>query len=631
MLPVIGADSRRRKRRIFLLLSAIVIPSAVVILLVFRVVRQENELAERRAAEERREALDQLRRELSARLQAIRLAQVNRLIGESGRRLPPESPIIFVAAMTQDRMVLPWEDTRTTKAPSAEFAQIQAEGESQEFQHNNPAAAASAYRRAMEIADAPSEKCATLVRLGRAYRKAGTASDADEADRATLRECDALPDNDGIPQALYAADRLLAAEGGNGEAQEYVLRKARMRQWRSPNEAYMLHSLLSKISNPAAQEPLRTVSSDIRDIEQITALAQNMPDYLGKLQRAVRSGPGDLSWMGYGDEPWLITIVSPTSFAAPVVMAVSSRKVVPDGVRLRLTPSSPEAVPLGDGFLDVHVEWPADRFAPRQTMPVTLYGAVLFVVLGAVLLAAYLLLRDVHREAETVAMRSHFVASVSHELKTPLTSIRAHAETLLMGRAHGPATTSEYLKTIVSESESLTRLVESVLDLSRIEQGRKTYQMRSTCLGEIVRSAAKTIAYPLSQLGFTLTISSDDTEPTLIADAHALEQAILNLLGNAMKYSGGARQIEMRMGSAGSEAFVDVVDHGIGIPHEEHARIFEKFHRIQSAETEGIAGTGLGLALALHVVEAHNGRIDVVSAPGRGSTFSVRIPFQGQA
>jgi len=291
---------------------------------------------------------------------------------------------------------------------------------------------------------------------------------------------------------------------------------------------------------------------------------------------------------------------------------------------------SPGAIALGDGFLDLHVEWPSSRFAPRQGIPLTLYGSVLLMVFAAVFLAAYLLLRDVHREAETADMRSHFVASVSHELKTPLTSIRAHAETLLMGRADTAETTSEYLRAIVSESERLTRLVESVLDVSRIEQGRKTYRMQSTCLGEVVRSAAKAMEYPLSQLGFTLTISSDNTEPTFPADADALKQAILNLLGNAMKYSGGERRIEMRMGSASREAFVDIVDHGIGIPQEEQARIFEKFHRVQSAETEGIAGTGLGLALALHVVEAHNGRIDVVSTPGRGSTFSVRIPLQEQ-
>jgi signal transduction histidine kinase len=475
--------------------------------------------------------------------------------------------------------------------------------------------------------------------LGRAYGKAAMASDADRTDRVTVHDCGATPDNDGIPYALYAADRIFATGRNTAEIQNAIVSQASRRQWRAPNETYMLQSLLRNISTPAAAEALRNLSSEFHDVAQVIALAQNVDDHLGKLQRAFRSAPGDLSWMGYGDEPWLITFVSPTSFAAPVVMAVSSRKVVPGGVTLHLAQPAqpdqpaqpPDAVSLGDGFLNLHATWPAGRFAPPQSTPFMLYGSVLFVVLGAVFLAAYLLLRDVHREAETAEMRSHFVASVSHELKTPLTSIRAHAETLLMGRADAPEATPEYLKAIVSESERLTRLVESVLDLSRIEQGRKTYRMQSTRLGEVVRSAAKTMEYPLSQLGFTLTISSDETEPTLIADADALKEAILNLLGNAMKYSGTARRIEMRMGSAATEAFVEVVDHGIGIPREEQARIFEKFHRVQSAETEGIAGTGLGLALALHVIEAHKGRIDVVSAPNDGSTFSLRIPLQGQA
>jgi len=626
MLLVIPADSRRRKRRIFLLLSAIVIPSAVVILLVFHVVRQESELSERRTAEAQREALEQLRRELSARLQAIRLEEVNRLIGEAGSRLPPDSSIVFVARMIQDHMVVPWEDNRISQPPAARFAQIQAEGEALEFQRNNSAAAATAYGRALEIAHTPAEKCTALMLLGRAFRSAGRTADAERADRTTLHECATVADDDGIPQALYAATRLLDIRSNDGETEDYVIRQANMGRWRAPNETYMLQSVLRKISNPATTDALNRLAAEIHDMELITALAQSLHDQLGKLQRATRSAPGDLSWMGYGDEPWLITIVSPTSFAAPVVMAVSSRKVMPAGVTVQRAQSS-RTVPLGDGFLDLHVEWPEGRFATRPGMPVILYGAVLFVVLGTVLVAAYLLLRDMHREADTVAMRAHFVASVSHELKTPLTSIRAHVETLLMGRAGAPETTTEYLRTIASESERLTRLVESVLDLSRIEQGSKTYRMQSTSLGEVVRAAAKTMEYPLSQLGFTLTLSSDNSEPTLFGDADALKQAILNLLGNAMKYSGGARHIEMRVGSAAREAFVDVVDHGIGIAREEQVRIFEKFHRVQSAETAGIAGTGLGLALALHVVEAHHGRIDIVSAPGCGSTFSVRIPL----
>jgi signal transduction histidine kinase len=288
-------------------------------------------------------------------------------------------------------------------------------------------------------------------------------------------------------------------------------------------------------------------------------------------------------------------------------------------------------MPLGDGFVDLHVEWPSGRFAVPPAVPGVVYGAMLGVVLGAALLAGYLLLRDVHREAETAEMHSHFVASVSHELKTPLTSIRAHAETLLMGRAGAAETASDYLKTIVSESERLTRLVDTVLEFSRIEQGRKTYHLQETRLEDVVWSAAKTVEYPLSQLGFTLAISSDGSAPTLRADPEAMTQAILNLLGNAMKYSGEARQIEMRIGTQDGEAFVDVVDHGIGIARDDQVRIFERFHRVQSVETAGIAGTGLGLPLALHVVEAHRGHIAVVSHPGRGSTFSVRIPLQAQA
>ena len=640
-----SADPRRRARRIALLLSAILIPTAAVILLVFRVVRQENELSERRASEQRREALDQLRRELTARLQALRLEEVNRLIGESGRRLPPDSPIVFVAPMLEDRLVLPWEDSRTAPTSAPEFVRSQREGEWREFRERDPGAAAASYRRALDIARAPRERCSARLWLGRSYLKAGMTVDAESTDRAALEECGDVSDADGVPLALYAAERLLASgRAGSGESESgtngsgandnpaagYVLHRASAPQWRSPNEALILQSLLGRLATPAAAQRLRTLAVEIRHGEQISALDRDLHHHLGTLQQASRSAPGDLSWMGYGEEPWLLTLVSPTSFAAPVIMAVSSGRIVPAGVTLRVAPA-PGTVPLGDGFVDLHVQWPSGRFAVPPAVPGVLYGSILGVVLGAALLAGYLLLRDVHRETETAEMRSHFVASVSHELKTPLTSIRAHAETLLLGRAGRAETTSDYLRTIVSESERLTRLVDSVLDFSRIEQGRKTYHLQATRLDDLARSAARTMEYPLSQLGFTLTISNDGSAPILLADPEALTQAILNLLGNAMKYSGEARRIEMRIGTRDGEAFVDVVDHGIGIARDDQSRIFERFHRVSSIETAGIAGAGLGLPLALHVVEAHRGRISVVSHPRRGSTFSVRIPLQAQA
>jgi signal transduction histidine kinase len=622
-----AADARRRTRRTRLLLAAILIPAAVVVFLVFRVVRQGNELAERRVAEERRDALDQLRRELTARLQAIRLEEVNRLIGESGTRLPIDSPIVFVATMPQDEMQLPWEDGRTSRVASAEFVRYLHEGKSLEFQRRDPKAAVARYRQAVEAARVPSERCDAQVSLGRAQRKGGNITAAAAIDRNTVQNCGDVLDTDGVPFAVYAAQRLFDIRVEEATAADYVVRRAGARRWRSPHEAYALQSLLRRLPDRAAADASRRLAEDLHNIQQVTALAQDLHDHGEKLQRAFRTAPGDLSWMGYGDEPWLVTMVSPTSFAAPVVMAVSSRRLVPGGAILRATTAA-AAVPLGDGFVDLFVEWPAGRFAGPAPVPVVLYGAMLSAGLGAVLLVAYLLLRDVHRETETAEMRSNFVASVSHELKTPLTSIRAHAETMLMGRAGGTETTAEYLKTIVSESERLTRLVDSVLEFSRIEQGRKTYHMQPASLADIARSAAKTMEYPLSQLGFTLGVSSDGSQPVLSADPEALAQAILNLLSNAMKYSGQARRIEMRLGTRGGEAFVDVTDHGVGIRREDQSRIFERFHRVQSDETAGIAGAGLGLALARHVVEAHRGRILVASEPGRGSTFSVRLPLQ---
>ncbi len=620
-------DTRRRNRRIFLLVLAILIPAAVLITLAVRVVRQETELGERRVAEERRDALDQLRRELFARLQAIKLQEVNRLIGESGLSIPADSPIVFVSPLGEDRMALPWEQKRVSKLQSVEFTRHQLEGESFEFRANDAPHAIAAYTEARDAARTPTEKCGAQLWIGRTFSKAGMMKDAEDIYHAMLEKCGAVADDDGVPLGLYAAERLLTAAQDIDAAGDYVIHRVNVTHWRPPNEAYLLRTLLNAISNENKKQASLKLSAEIHDMEQVMALANEGMDRLGRLKSAFRSAPGDLSWIGYGDDPWLLTVVSPTPFAAPVVMAVSSARIVPAGAKLTAQRLD-NSIPLGEGFVDIHVLWPADRFAPPRGVPGILYATVLTLTIGATLLAAYLLLRDVNREVQMAAMRSHFVAGVSHELKTPLTAIRMFAETLVMGRAGGEQQTSEYLRTIVNESERLSRLVDNVLDFSRIEQGNKVYRMQPTGLAEVVRSAARTMQYPLSQLGFTLTVVIDESIPSVPANADALEQAILNLLANAMKYSGSARQIEMRLGRNGEEAFIDIVDHGLGISREDQSRIFEKFYRVRSAETDPIAGTGLGLTLALHIVEAHKGKVRVTSEVGHGSTFSVRIPMQ---
>ena len=259
------------------------------------------------------------------------------------------------------------------------------------------------------------------------------------------------------------------------------------------------------------------------------------------------------------------------------------------------------------------------------------YLVALLLVLSVTLFGAYLLWRDVRRELRLAEMRSQFVSSVSHELKTPLTAIRMFAETLRMGRSPDPQTQAEYLETIVNESERLTRLLNNVLDFSKIEQGKKIYHPEMTFLPEIVQAAARAMQYPLAQQGFELRVNVENGLPPVRVDPDALQQAILNLLTNAMKYSGESRQIDLRLRTQDSRAVIEVSDRGVGIASTEQARIFEKFYRAPTRENQLIAGTGLGLALVEHIAKAHGGHVSVRSAPGEGSTFSIHLPLEAEA
>ena len=258
------------------------------------------------------------------------------------------------------------------------------------------------------------------------------------------------------------------------------------------------------------------------------------------------------------------------------------------------------------------------------------YFLALAVVLSVTLFGAYLLWRDVRREVLLAEMRSQFVSSVSHELKTPLTAIRMFAETLRLGRSKNLTAQAEYLDTIINESERLTRLLNNVLDFSKIEQGTRTYHTAPTSLAEIVRTAVRAMEYPLKQQGFELDIGIDESLPQVRVDRDAIEQAVLNLLSNAMKYSGGSRRISLKAGREGDRAVIQVIDRGVGIDPKDQGRLFERFYRVPTPENRSLPGTGLGLSLVAHIVKAHGGSVSVESEPGKGSTFTIRLSLEGE-
>jgi signal transduction histidine kinase len=250
--------------------------------------------------------------------------------------------------------------------------------------------------------------------------------------------------------------------------------------------------------------------------------------------------------------------------------------------------------------------------------------ALLLLVIALGLAATYRLVR---RESEMARLKSDFVANVSHDLKTPLSLIRMFAETLEMDRVPDDKTRREYYRVITRESERLTRLIDNVLDFSRIEGGRQRYEIAPTPVEPIVHDVMEAFRYPLAQHGFKVDVELEPDLPELPLDADAIKQALANLVDNAIKYSGDRRQLRVSARRQDQEVRIDVADHGIGIPPGEAPRIFEKFYRVGRSETQGRRGSGVGLALVKHIVEAHGGRVDLESRLGEGSRFSVHLPL----
>jgi two-component system phosphate regulon sensor histidine kinase PhoR len=227
-------------------------------------------------------------------------------------------------------------------------------------------------------------------------------------------------------------------------------------------------------------------------------------------------------------------------------------------------------------------------------------------------------------------MKSDFVSNVSHELRTPLASIRVFGELLRLGKVESPEKVRAYGDFIETESRRLTQLINNILDLARIESGRKSYELASADLEEVVRDTLRTFRPSLEQAGFRLAWNPPAAPlPAVRLDASAIGQSLANLLDNAAKYSGEARDIEVGLARDGDFAVVEVADHGIGIARDEQAKIFDRFHRVATGLVHDVKGSGLGLAIVRHIAAAHGGTIEVDSRPGEGSRFRLRLPLAG--
>ncbi len=235
--------------------------------------------------------------------------------------------------------------------------------------------------------------------------------------------------------------------------------------------------------------------------------------------------------------------------------------------------------------------------------------------------------RNVTKEMALARLKSDFVSNVSHELRTPLSLIRLYAETLEMGRITSPEKYQEYYRIIRKESERLTGLINNILDFSRIEAGRKEYDFRETDMSELVHNTLDSYRYQLEQNGFQFEEKIDEVPPMRV-DREAMARSLLNLVNNALKYSQDRKYIGVNLYRDNGSVKLEVVDQGIGIPHQEQQKIFEKFYRVGDPLVHNTKGSGLGLSLVRHIVQAHGGEVAVDSTPGQGSKFTIVLPVR---
>jgi signal transduction histidine kinase len=271
---------------------------------------------------------------------------------------------------------------------------------------------------------------------------------------------------------------------------------------------------------------------------------------------------------------------------------------------------------------------PSDPGAVRRLTRrhVVFYAGVVVFLSLLIVAGVWLVVAVAFREAELGRMKADFAANVSHELRTPLAMIRAAGEALSMRTDLDAGQKERYLGIIGKESRRLTDLIGNVLSFSGIERGSRTYDLRRTDICGLVRDFVSDYRTRAEAEGFMLETRIPDRELWVSLDADAVQLVLVNLMDNAIKFSGEKRSIRVSVDMHEDNVGFSVRDEGIGIPSEDLERIFGSFYRVEQDLVKETRGTGIGLALVREIVQAHGGRVDVRSTPGRGSTFTVLLP-----
>jgi signal transduction histidine kinase/tetratricopeptide (TPR) repeat protein len=560
--------------------------------------------------------------------------------------------------------------------------------EEAEFRLKDYTRAASLFQGLAEATSDPALKALLLNRLARCYANSGQPERAVAAYRQQLRTGPRNAAAEGIPLGITALFQIGDIDLRRGRRQEAAACFFELRQslvdaaWPLTGAQYRSFSRLAedrfleatREMSEALRADWEARAEDLKQREHPRLARMTILDEVGgrlipRLRLEIRGSDREKASFRHVAEP-LDTGFLLASFAAPDPKTILGLLFDPGALAAGLAPQeslSPESratwsIAIVDGtgnviagrrpsspaggdkaaglqpaaageFSESFPPWRIDvyetgpdpaerRFRFKRTIYILSLGAVV----AALFFGGFLAIRGTAKELRLARLKSDFAATVSHEFRTPLMSIRYMSELLQRGRIPDEARRQQYYEMITGESERLGRLVENLLDFSKIEAGVKEYRLERTDVAALSHEVAGRFRQQPTYADAVLKTEIADDLPEIQADQDALSRALLNLLDNAAKYSGADPRINLGVRAGEGTVLIEVEDHGIGIPRSEQKRVFEKFYRSEGALKSSVKGSGIGLPLAAHVVRAHGGRIVLESEPGKGTRVTITIP-----
>jgi signal transduction histidine kinase len=626
-------DLRASSRLLLLLLLLAAVPLSALGWLGWRLLDQDRALERQRV----RERLVNDAGLLSAESERALAGWEALLAGgqRSGEAAPPQGIFIVFGS----RGVLRREGIPLPYYPEVDLGgepvpTVFAEAEMQEFRGGGPGDAAAAYRKLAASADRR-QRAGALVGLARCLRKqhdirgalrayeeltacGGTMVAGAPAELLALTERAALLRETGDTAAAQRETRLLAEALGQGR--------------------YPIDHATFEFYSQAAGGTLKVdgcAAEVARTVEAIWPRLERRPS--GRLVVEDHQHAFAAVWQPSADGTAAI-VGNAATLLAPVVQLAQKLQVraafeVPGG-------QTPAGDPVGAGeqvsksYRETGLPWtirvsPADTAQSQADWKArrNLFGAG-FGLMGLVIAAAtYLAFRAVHRELAVARLQSDFVSAVSHEFRTPLAAMCHLTEMLEEGGAPQNRV-PEYYRALGRETRRLHAMVESLLDFGRMESGKRTYRMEETNAAALVRGVVEEFRERPDGLGERLAFDAPQDSFTVRADREAISLALRNLVDNALKYSPESTPVSISVARRGDLAEISVEDQGPGIPKGEQREVFRKFVRGEAARARNVKGTGIGLALADHIVKTHGGRLELASEPGHGSRFTILLPAQ---